>query len=156
MPDKRASRVSGMHKICATDSAVAPLPDSLTRAATPFRIAEVRQARALGIPAPCRKTEPSTATTVHNINWINRMIRRHPMALSIPALTGPIYRGLTTTMSPVSLGWTQRPPGGLCSDAISCGRPSRSKADETSISRLTCQLPKPTRNPHGRSGGLRG
>src|SRR6516165_11550624 len=41
-----------MHKICAPDSAVAPSPDSLTRAATPLRIAEVRQPRALGSRAP--------------------------------------------------------------------------------------------------------
>jgi hypothetical protein len=91
------------------------LPDSLTRAATPLRIPEVRQARAAGSPAPCRKAELRSATTFYNINWINWLVvgfgfvSRH----YIPRPTGPIYRGLTTTMSAVSLGWTQEPPGGL-------------------------------------------
>jgi hypothetical protein len=57
------------------------------------------------------------------------------MALSIPGPTGPIYRGLTTTMSPVSLGWAQQPPGGLRGERcyiLLRGRPE-AKADETSI-----------------------
>src|ERR1700751_2557779 len=36
-------------------------PDSLTRAATPLRIAEGRQPPALGSPGPCRKAEPCSA-----------------------------------------------------------------------------------------------
>jgi hypothetical protein len=102
--NKRASGASGMHKICATGAAVAPLTDSLTRTATPLRIVEVRQPRVLGSPGPCRKAEP--ATTGCNINWdrlVGDQVRRRPMALSIPGPTGPIYRG-STTMSPVSLG----------------------------------------------------
>src|SRR6516165_9845641 len=123
-----------MHKICATDSAVAPLPDSLTRAATPFRIAEVRQARALGSLARCRKAEPCSATTFYNINWINWLVVGAGVASwhSIPGPTGPIYRGLATTMSAVSLGRTQQPPGGLgaerCYILSSCGGLSRSKS----------------------------
>jgi hypothetical protein len=104
-----------MHKICATDSAVAPSPDSLTRAATLLRIAEVRQARALGSLARCRKAEPCSATTGYNINWINWLVVESGVASwhYIPGPTRPIYRGLTTRMSAVSLGWTQQPPGGL-------------------------------------------
>ena len=49
-------------------------PDSLARAATPLRIAELRQPRALGSPAPCRKAEPCSSTTVYNINWINWLV----------------------------------------------------------------------------------
>jgi hypothetical protein len=57
------------------------------------------------------------------------------MALSMPGPTGPIYRGLTTTMSPVSLGWAQQPPGGFARRAmlyLVAARPE-AKADQTSI-----------------------
>jgi hypothetical protein len=91
-------------------------PDSLTRAATPFRIAEGRQPPALGPRGPSPK---GGALLRHYClqykldQLVDDRVRRRPMALSTPEPSGPIYRGLTTTMSPVSLGRTQQPPGGL-------------------------------------------
>jgi hypothetical protein len=72
--NKRASGASGMHKICATDSAGHLSSDSLTRAATPLRIAEGRQPQARGSPGPCRKAELCSATAVYNINCINWLV----------------------------------------------------------------------------------
>jgi hypothetical protein len=148
-----------MHKICATDSAAAPSPDSLTHAATPLRSAEVRQPRALGSPAPCRKAEHCSATTGYNINWINWLVIgsgvdpwHYPSGADRPH-----YRGLTTTMSPVSLGWTQQPPGGLRGErcyilwrAVPKPKPMRQ------VFAPDLAAAKTKQKPHGRRGGLKG
>jgi hypothetical protein len=75
------------------------------------------------------------------------------MAFSIPAPTGPIYRGLTTTMSPASLGWTQQPPGGLRGER--CYILWRAVPKQKPIKQVLAPDPaaaKTKQKPHGRRG----
>jgi len=147
--NKRASSASGMHKISAAGSAAALRPDALTRAAIPLRIAEVRQPRALGSPAPCRKAEPCSSTTVYNINWINWLVIgsgvdpwRYPFrGRPVPFTEARRRRCLRCRSAERS----SRPAAWAASDAI---------ADETSI-RARSGNRKTKQKPHVRSGGLK-
>ena len=124
-----------MHKICAPDSAVAPPPDSLTRAATPLRIAEVRPPRALGFPsARGRKAELCSAATVYNINWINRVGGSGPVSphgiirpAHLPRLDDDDVCGLARLHAAAARRLPRRAMLYLVAD-----RPE-AKADETSI-----------------------
>jgi hypothetical protein len=113
--NKRASGASGMHKICATDSAVAPHP---IRGRAPPRPCGSQRAPTSGAGSPRAMPKGGALLRHYCLQYqleqlVGDRVRRRPMALSIPEPTDPIYRLLTTTMSPVSLGRTQQPPGGL-------------------------------------------
>ena len=94
--------------------------------------------------------------SVYNINWIywvGDRVRYRLMALS----DRPIYRGLTTTMSAVSLGCTQPPPDGFRGERCYIlwrTVPKQKQMRQAFAPDLAAAKTK--RKPHGWRGGLKG
>src|SRR6516162_1504348 len=123
-----------MQKICAPDSAVAPSPDSLTRAATPSRIAEVRQPRALGSRAPeaeRRSCAPPLLSiiSIGSIGWRSDPASPHGIIrpAHLPRLDDDDVSGLARLHAVAARRFPRRAMLYLVAD-----RPE-AKADETSI-----------------------
>ena len=72
--NKRALGASGMHKICATDSAGAPLTQFADARRHPLADGRGAPTSGAGSPRAMPKGGALLRRTVYNINWINWLV----------------------------------------------------------------------------------